>query len=610
MKKELKIRNVFLVFITGIVILHSSELCPGTVKNKNSPPLPVSSINSPVDCACYIAGTLSDPLKKARIYIDIIAKYAALGNKKMLKQLAVEINGLELSDSRKIRMLSEAAVKLSENGQFQQSLQTVDMIDSAGGKNIVLEYMFYVVLKLNMLDWAEQIADKVANKLQRDAMLVKLSQHYAEKKKFKKAEFTANKIQGLQRDIASYTIINSLIASKQFDKAQKKIDVVIDDELREVMLAGVAEGLSLDGQLERAGRITRTLPEPLQFRVIGRVAEYYAKNRRFDRALSIAESMQSSDVRSETLSKIALVMCDDNNFSDAVNIALSIKDQEIRRDTYIKIARKQAAMGEMDYSLETMGMIEDEKIKEKLMPELAGIYGKGAHSHYSLLIIKQMKPEHVKTEAVHNYVISFAKHGKFERIKKIVAEIKDKEKHDKTVSLIIDNYMKTMELDNAVKSVRLIYDPLLKYRKVAAIVKVMGKEGRTDFAYDILKNAVETIKNMKSPYEQVEGYIAIIDSYIKLKEKDTVRKLLHDALRVAKSIKKKDALRDRALGRIIIKLAESGERVRALRLLTEFSDKSEQIKVLYEFPVSVKRRSDFSREKSILRELARRAERF
>jgi tetratricopeptide (TPR) repeat protein len=601
--------SVFIVclFILIIGLIANTE---ARSKKRNIPPFQVHEIIYPVDAACYIAYSLDNQTQKAAALAEIASKYEELGQKEQAKNTTAALYKLNIPNSKRVRLLSDVTVKVAARGGFSQAISIADEITVTSDRDIVLEYLYYELEKLEMYKWAEDIVEKITSPLPRSVLFVKLAKIYADEKQIQKATQLANKIDTIDRDKAIFEIIKALTKDKQFKDAYAMLDKFIEYTSKIEAKAYIAAQIALTGDIAKAKEAVQKEDPYVQELVYSSIAVRLAKNKKFQQAVDTAFSLQSPELKEQTLAAISVELAADENFQDSKMIVKSLNNRDLKDKAFINISKEHAKFGEFDDALATMGMVSDQSSINKELPNIAAIFGQKIETHYSLLLIKQLNPKSVRLASLKQYTINYAAQDKFNKLAKVINEIEDKKTKEETLSIVINNYMKQKKYILAKNCIALIEEPSLKAFNLIKIGKAFNSISKTKEFSVAISEAKSIIEELPQNSGKVDILIKIADIYFNLGQEKEGVQYIDKALDVAYSIRNNPKDSDKALTSVIVKYSSINQRIKGLNLINRLKDKNAKISALISYPTYLHKYKDKDRESGILRSIAGSAGRY
>lgn len=580
MKIQLRYQRYFAVGVLwGFMLI-------GSLGATEQPVFKIDQIQQPVDAAYYIALKTVDPQIKAEAFIEIAGRYADLGQNEQAKRIFESLQALPLPKSKKVKIMTEVVVRLASLGHEAQAVKTVDLITQNTDRYIVVEYLFFELMKKNQFDYARQVIEKADGYQKKDGLVLSLIKAYAVDSQYERAENAAKQIKDMTyRDEAWVFLAADYAEKQQFKSALQTAEHISAYFAKQKALSMIAEQMVMAGQKREAVRVADQLDETMKGSVEGKTAWKLAMDGDFETAKITAQTIGSSLVRNQAYANIAIEMAIKREYDPALGLAQQIDEDDVRRSALGRIAKQMARDGEFEDAFSAAQAIDSEDDVAVLMPQIGGIFGTFSQSHYPLLLINQIQSDAVRYATLKQYVISYAGQNDFEKLNRVIQDIKQDSVREETLLYVFDRYMLIKKYDLAAKLLRLIQTPDARALRLSQLAEAVYRKGDQKQAAALWNEAVTVIRGQNDPFKQVTVLVVMARDYYDTQQVRESGRMMGYAWEAASKIPKTDDRLGEAYKAVALSYALIGERRKALGIIGDIHNQSEKMRALTVFPM-------------------------
>lgn len=382
--------------------------------------LPYYLAKNEVDTAAQLADSIEDPFTRDQLLVVVAEKCAELDDDEYALQLAEAIEdqsfqgvcsegiarqktlkhqfekAFEIADG--LEHGSNAYAEIAIRQEKSEGLQTIEKIEFPYTKIHALQEIAHSSGDLSLLEKATEIAKDIEFEEERIRAYLNIAFQYIEAKRkdkaievLDKARQFAETLDSVQKDSFLSQISQGFMKSGSIDLADRTLDLVEDKYEIAHALVGYADAYwtnkeesealeALDEAYEilKSQRDTETRNSKAKFNMFGLIAIRFAEYGKLERAIEIANENPYDEIRSNTLSQIA-VMCEIQGNDDLAHQAINdINDKSEKTLAMIALSDVRRNSGQSEAALKLLneayfhiGSIQQLSIKSLTLNRLA-----------------------------------------------------------------------------------------------------------------------------------------------------------------------------------------------------------------------------------------------
>jgi tetratricopeptide (TPR) repeat protein len=296
--------------------------------------------------------------------IALVEVASTLAKERQFDRALQLVNIIRRHDEKALA-LNSIAKSLAQAGQIDRALQLANTIQLGYRKASLLDSIVDTLTEAGNYEQALRIADTIADtdevKTHKQDAFVNIAYKLASSGKIDLALQVANRLDDRSKARALGAIASSLAKTGQFNQAMQLVETIKNDPLKAVALVRLAENLTEANQLEQVLQEVKKIQDGSMEEefTISSIAISFAKVGQFDRALQLASSSKSDQVKDNALRSITRSLAQAGQYDRAKKVASTMKEGPDKAMAFVYIAASLAEVGKIADALQVVSSIED-----------------------------------------------------------------------------------------------------------------------------------------------------------------------------------------------------------------------------------------------------------
>lgn len=360
-----------------------------------------------VDLAAEFANSVDDPFMRDRLLTLVAEKCAAIDDDDYGFQLveAIEDSGTQAQARERMALqksakgdyekafeiadtlehpdnvLAAIAVNASEDGKAETAGEAVESIEFPYGKVVTLQSIAGQKIEkeqhkeaVEILEKALEPAEDIDFTEEKIRALTDIASHFTDAKRndraietLDKAKHLAEKLDNIHRDAFLSGIAYGFFRAGSVDLADRTLDLVADKTQISSTLAGFAREYWANGEkeeavetLEEAYAILKSQHEKetrnsrAKFELFGAIAALFARYKKAERAVEIAQEIPDEEQQMSALAQIAQTFTSNGEDAFAAQAVAAIAEDARRLMAFIGISDAQKGLEKRDEAVQTL----------------------------------------------------------------------------------------------------------------------------------------------------------------------------------------------------------------------------------------------------------------
>lgn len=426
---------------------------------------------------------------------------------------------LQTLDSELLRSISlrGLAFGFAEGGRGDRILEIVDILENNETKQ---DFTLLAALALAENGQPKQALD-IVPRLERDINRVHalgaIGLKFIENGERDRGERQFDRLRALLPKLEANAQTNSVLSNlstylargEEFSLALELSDRISNPSTKTETLFYIARSLGEAGKFSRAIELTLEIDvSGLRENVLQQVAINLAKHDRSDRALSLLRSFTNTD---ETLKDIATILAEKEQFDRALDVAENIQSMELKTITLGAIAfhlhhnqRLETARAILQQTFQLWDTLSDPTTKDTLLGLIVIPFVESEFYDLSLELLQKTNNLTEKKNTLRDATYTVAETGKHEESLKFIALMEDEiEQIGALIFLAVQLDLRERKEDaiatlaEALELSETLQNPERKALLLSSIATQFAELGRSQKASEIIDRVLEIIGNIK-----------------------------------------------------------------------------------------------------------------